>query len=98
MSDIKGKSVQNWAHLRSVNVVQIFIGFANCYRRLIKDFSGVCKAITETLKGNPKDFRWRRELEEASEELKKRFTTAPILLHFTQEEERWSRQTQGTSR
>jgi len=82
MSDRKVKSVQNWAHPRSVKDVQIFIGFARFYRRFIKDFSKVCKPITETLKGNPKDFHWGREQEEAFEELKRRFTTAPILSHF----------------
>jgi len=32
MSDRKVKSVQDWAHTRSVKEVQIFIGFANFYR------------------------------------------------------------------
>jgi len=82
MSDRKVKSVQNWAHPRSVKEVQIFIGFANSYRRFIKDFSKVCKPISETLKGNPKDFHWGRGQEEAFEELKKRFTTARMLSHF----------------
>jgi len=45
------------------------------------DFSKVSKPITETLKGNRKDFHWGREQEEAFKELKKRFTTAPILSH-----------------
>jgi len=82
MSDRKVKRVHNWAHARSVKEVQMFIGFANFYRRFIKDFSKVCKPITGTLKGNPKDFEWGREQEEAVEELNKRFTTAPILSHF----------------
>jgi len=82
MSDRKVRSVQSWAHSRSVKEVQIFIGFANLYRRFIKDFSKVCKPITETLKGNPQDFHWGREQEEAFEESKKRFTMAPILSHF----------------
>jgi len=82
ISERKLNSVQTWAHPRSVKEVQLFIRFANCYRRFIKDFSKVCKRITETLKGNPKDFHRRREHEEAFEELKKRFTTAPILSHF----------------
>jgi len=34
------------------------------------------------LQGNPKDFHWGREQEEGFEELKRRFTTAPILSHF----------------
>jgi len=75
------KSVQNWTQLRSVKQVRIFIGFANFYRQFIKDFSKVCKPITETLKGNPKDVHSGREQEEAFEELKKRFTTARILSH-----------------
>jgi len=56
MSDCKVKSVQNWAHPRSVKEVQIFIGFANFYQQLIKEFSKVCKPVTETLKGSPKNF------------------------------------------
>jgi len=82
MSYRKVKSIQNWAHPRSVKKVQIYIGFANFYRRFIKDFSKVCKPITERLKGNPKDFHWEREQQEAFEELKEKFTTAPILSHF----------------
>ena len=82
MSDRKVKSVQDWAHPRSVKEVQIFIEFANFYRRFIKDFSKVSIPITEALKGNPKDFHWGIEQEEAFEELKKRFTTAAIVSHF----------------
>jgi len=50
MSNRKVKSVQIWADSRSVKEVQIFIGFSNFYRRFIKDFSKVCKPITETLR------------------------------------------------
>jgi len=49
MSDRSVKSVQNWAHTRSVKEVQIFIGVANFYRRFIQHFAKiVCKPITET--------------------------------------------------
>jgi len=82
ISDRKVKSVQNWVHPRWVKEVLILIGFANFYRRLIKGFTKVYKPITETLKGNPKDFHWGREQEQAFEQLKTRFTTAPILSHF----------------
>jgi len=82
MSDRNVKSVQNCAHSRSVNEVQIFIGFANFIRRFIKDYSKVCKPRTERLKGSPKDFHWGKEQEGAFDMLKKRLTTAPILSHF----------------
>jgi len=80
--DRKVKRVQNWAHPRSAKEVQIFVGFANFYRRFNNGFSKVCKPITERLKENPKDFHWGREQEEAFEDLKKRFTEAPILSHL----------------
>ena len=82
MSERKVKSIRDWAHSRSVKEVQIFIGFANFCRRFIKDFSKICKPITETLKEDPKAFQWGRDQEEAFEELKERFTTAPVLSHF----------------
>ena len=82
ISNRKVKSIRDWAHPRSVKEVQIFIGFANFYTRFIKDFSKIWKPITETLKGDPRAFRWGREQEEAFKELKERFTRAPVLSHF----------------
>jgi len=67
MSNRKVKGVQNWAQLRSVKEVEIFIGSANLCPRLMKDFSKICKPITEKLKGNTKYFHWGREQEEAFE-------------------------------
>ena len=58
MSERKVQSIKDWIHPRWVKEVQIFIGFANYYRRFIKDFSKICKPITETLKGVPRKFSW----------------------------------------
>ena len=82
LSERKVKNVQNSAHPSWVKEIQILIGFANFYRPFIKDFLKVCKPITETLKGVPRDFGWGRDQEEGFEELKRRFTRAPILSHF----------------
>ena len=79
MSERKVQSIKDWKHPRSVKEVQIFIGFANFYRRFIKDFSKICKPITETLKGDPRKFNWGPEQNKVFEELKKRFITAPML-------------------
>ena len=82
MSKRKVQSIKNWKHPRSVKEVQIFVGFANFYRRFMKDISKICKPITETLKGDPRKFSWGPEQNKAFEELKTRFITAPILCHF----------------
>jgi len=82
MSERKVESVINWRAPRSVKEVQIFIGFANFYRRFIKDFSKICTPITETLKGDKTSFHWGPKQDEAFTGLKKRFITAPILEHF----------------
>ena len=82
MIERKVQSIQDWEHPRSVTEVQICIGFANFYRRIVKDFSKICKPITETLKGDPRKFSWGPEQNKALEELKTRIITAPILCHF----------------
>ena len=53
MSERKVPCITDWKHPRSVKEVQIFIRFANFYRRFIKDFSKIWKRISETLKGDP---------------------------------------------
>ena len=61
------------------------MGFANFYRRFIPNFSGICKPITDLLKGGeqPKrQFYWTVHAQAAFEELKKCFTEVLILWHF----------------
>jgi hypothetical protein len=82
MSERKVENIRTWKAPRSVKEVQIFIGFANFYRRFIKDFSKICKPITETLKGDPRKFSWGPEQNEAFEELKRRFTIGPNSVPF----------------
>src|SRR6201747_2698826 len=82
MSQKKVDTIQQWKQPKLVKDIQIFMGFANFYRRFIKDFSAICKPITELLKGNSKPFLWGREQDNAFEFLKKQFITAPILCHF----------------
>ena len=87
MSTRKVDSIRKWKAPRSVKEVQIFLGFANFYRRFIENFSKICKPITETLKGDKQKFSWGRGQNIAFEKLKQRFTTAPILGHFYPERE-----------
>ena len=82
MSPEKVKDVLAWASAKGVKDVQIFMGFANFYRRYILNFSGVCKPITDTLKLKGKNFAWGPQQEEAFTKLKQAITSGPILRHF----------------
>jgi len=83
ISEKKVASILNWRAPWSVREVQIFIGFANFYRRFIENFSKFCKPITDTLKtkGGKDVWFWGEEQDKAFKELKRRFTSAPILAH-----------------
>jgi hypothetical protein len=82
MSEEKLLAIREWAEPKNVKDVQSFIGFANFYRRFIEGFSRVCKPLTDTSKGQGKNFSWDKVCARTFEELKQRFTSAPILRHF----------------
>ena len=87
MSNESIQTILDWEAPCSVKDVQVFMGFANFYRRFVRNFSGVCKPITDTLKGDPKDFRWTQACQVAFEFLKAQFTKAPVLRHFDPQKE-----------
>jgi len=81
MSKDKVQAVLDWKAPRSLMEVQSFLGFANFYRRVIQDYSKVARPLTELTRKTEK-WEWNHEVGRAFEELKQRFTTAPILAHF----------------
>jgi hypothetical protein len=54
MSQGKVEAVLNWKYPTSLNEVQSFLGFANFYRRFIRDYSRVARPLTELTKGDAK--------------------------------------------
>src|SRR5439155_21309540 len=76
------KAVLDWAPPKSVKEVQVFLGFANFYRRFVRNFSGIAKPLSEATKGNPRDFVWSVACQTAFDFLKACFTSAPTLRHF----------------
>uniref|UniRef100_A0AAR2JHU7 ribonuclease H n=1 Tax=Pygocentrus nattereri TaxID=42514 RepID=A0AAR2JHU7_PYGNA len=81
MDDHKVEAVLDWPQPTSIKELQKFLGFANFYRRFIRNFSGIAAPLTSLLKGNPKRIYWNTQAEKAFQDLKKAFTQAPILAH-----------------
>ena len=81
MDPEKVKAIQDWESPKTVKEVRGFLGFANFYRRFIKNFSAVASPlITLTKKNVP--FVWSTAAEDAFQLLKRMFVTAPILMQF----------------
>ena len=81
MQPEKVDAIRNWRTPVNVTDVRSFIGFANFYRRFIRGFSSTVQPLTELTRKDVR-FRWEKPQQLAFEELKERFTTAPILAHF----------------
>ena len=50
MEEERIEAVRNWLELKSVRDIQVFIGFANFYRRFIRGFSRIAAPLTSMLK------------------------------------------------
>lgn len=81
MDPVKIECVKSWKTPVCIKDIQAFLGFANFYRRFIKNFSSLAKPLTELTK---KDIPWiwSRTCEKAFLTLKSAFTQAPVLRHF----------------
>jgi hypothetical protein len=75
----KVQDVLSWNAPMSVGDIQSFLGLAGYYRRFIEGFSKISKPITELLEKDKK-FEWTSAYEAGFQKLKKRLTTAPILV------------------
>jgi hypothetical protein len=75
----KDQDVLSWNAPMSVGDIQSFLGLARYYRRFIKGFSKISKPMTELLEKDKK-FGWTSACEASFQELKKRLTTALILV------------------
>ena len=75
----KVNAVSQWETPKSVTEVRSFLGLAGYYRRFIEGFSKLALPLTQlTCKG--KAFVWDAQCESSFNELKRRLTTAPILI------------------
>ena len=75
----KVRDVLNWKPPTDVGEIRSFLGLAGYYRRFIEGFSKFAKPMTALLEKNAK-FVWSEECQANFEELKKRLTTALVLV------------------
>ncbi len=77
----KFQAVLDWPQPQTVKELQCFLGFANFYRRFIRNFSSIASPLTAMTKRNTSRLVWPSEALQSFKELKARFTSAPILRH-----------------
>ena len=75
----KVEAVMSWERWKSIFEIHSFLGLAGYYRRFIEDFFRLATPMTKLTRKEVK-FDWDDRCEEAFQELKKRLTTAPILI------------------
>ena len=76
----KVRKVATWPVPTSTKETQSFLGFANYYRRFIRDFAEIAKPL-HRLTEKTAPFNWTVECQAAFQELRQRLTSALILAH-----------------
>ncbi|XP_068504911.1 uncharacterized protein [Syngnathus scovelli] len=74
----KVEAVTSWPVPETRKRLQQFLGFANFYRRFIRGYSTAAAPLT-ALTSPASPYKWTERAEQAFQELKRRFTSAPIL-------------------
>ena len=74
----KVKAIKEWKTPTKVKNVESFLGFANFYRRFIKDFSHIVVPLNQ-LKGK-EEWKWTEKEQNTFKELKQKITTQPVLV------------------
>ena len=92
------RAVEEWLPLQDVHQLQVFLGFANFFRRFIKNYSRIAALLLNLLKTGknkkeigvkvqktnvvPAPFPLSKTALEAFKALKEAFTSAPLLQYF----------------
>jgi hypothetical protein len=81
MDDDKVKAILTWPTPKTGTAVKSFHGLAQFYRKFIRNFSGICAPMLDTIKGGVKTkFVWTDRANEGFERLKKEVATKPVLV------------------
>ena len=79
MDPEKLQAIIDWPSPRNIFEVRRFHGLASFYRKFIKNFSGICAYVVETIKKDNQPFQWTVEAERSFQFLKKKIIEKPVL-------------------
>jgi len=79
MEKEKVDEVPSWPKPKNMKDVRKFLGLTNYYRRFIKDFAQVARPMNMLTRKDVK-WQWEEEQQKAFDELKRIFTTKPVLV------------------
>eukprot|EP00253_Pinus_taeda_P018209 PITA_18209 len=75
----KVAAILSWPSPQILFEVRSFHGLASFYRKFIKNFSGICAPMLDTIKKASQPFQWTKGAEKSFQILKKKSTERPIL-------------------
>ena len=79
VNSLKIEAVMNWERSKTVFEIRSFLGLAGYYQRFVEDFSHLAAPVTRLTRKGIR-FVWNDACEHSFQELKKRLTSAPILV------------------
>jgi len=83
MDPTKVKGIRDWPEPTTIKQIRSFLGFGNFYRRFIRKYSEIARALNSLLgktDGKDKPFQWNDDTQKAFDTLKRRFTEEPVLM------------------
>ena len=80
MEKEKIKAIEEWKEPTKIKELQSFLGFANFYRRFVRDFSTIAKPLTSLTRKDRK-WSWGEEESRAFNQIKTEISRDPVLSH-----------------
>jgi hypothetical protein len=76
----KIRAIKQWPSPKSMFEVRSFHGLTIVYKKFIRNFSGVCAPMMNTVKKRHKHFKWIEEDEKSFNIFKEKIIERPILV------------------
>lgn len=78
MDPKKVEAILNWLTPMNSSEVRSFHGLASFYQKFIRNFSSICNAMTDTMRGDKREFKWTCGADKSFENLKQKVVELPV--------------------